>query len=356
MLSVFERVSIVMCCKCVVSFLSDLFMTGFVITFPETGDSILAYPALWAVVWFLAPASQYPWVIYGLSTLCREGINKAPLYVGPSFIGSGVYFTFIMSLAAYVGWLFALDRQRLGIALALLVVLFSLLCSCCFLSIRGLRLHGDALYRHGLGRHLRLVRIMLQNGLAIFAAWTALRITLLIPRMLVDWAGMDTDLYPTVAYAITAAMFLVYLILDWFVLETHMRYIFSPYFMAVLVTLGAFFEIFQGWSRNEIFAIVIVGAIGLATFLKLIMAGSRISNLNDPVLAEDTALVSKMLQTAMNPAVQDPYASMQYAPGSYYFPPPYNLHSVDKTPKSVAYQYPGPMQDASILPLMSYGY
>ena len=279
------------------------------------------------VVWVVWLFYQVLWVGYGVYTLCQTGVGGAPLYSAPPFIGAGLYFTYILALAGYVGLWFAWDRGRLEIAVAMTGIVFVLLIVCCYLSIRGLRLHGDTLYRYGLDQHVRLTRGLVQNGVFMFTSWITVAVVFLISELLQLWGGASQEDAETIRLGILSAVFLIWIILDWCIFEHHLRYIFSPYIILLPMVIVLVVESFEAWDRNSIFEIVLIGVIALAFLIKLIMACSRISSLQDPVITSPLPAMSKSLSGSAVLVPSSVYGSASW-PGAEH-----NVYSsIDRVP------------------------
>ncbi len=188
------------------------------------------------------------------------------------------------ALVVNIIWLFVVDYQIAPAAFALLVLLVILLVTCVYFSIRGLRLHGAELYAAGLCLHVRLVRGLIQNGIMLYATWAAIWSVFALAGMLQEHWDAPREAAAEIIFAILLGKWVIFLVLDWYVFEAHMRYIFTPYFVMVAVSAGLFVANFDPWDIPTILATALLAVAGLSTLLKFIIAPIRICNCPDPVL------------------------------------------------------------------------
>ncbi len=263
---------------------------------------------------------QIIWNVYGLYTLGKVGPDGTGyLYATPPYTPPAVYVFFILANGLGVGVLFAWDRYRPDISLPLLALLsFSLYLSVIF-SVRGLSRHGLQLYQSGYGAHVRLARGLIQNGLAVYAAYTTIETLIDLGIVLRRYTSITDEISGIIILVIISGELIVYIILDWGVLEKYMRYIFTPYFVLVGSLAGALLNQFQPWTVKTIFLIALMAVAALAMLVKFILAGSRIQGQTDYIL-KAAGIKSHTQAVAMR----------QYPPGAY----PYNA-----TPPSAMVPY-----------------
>ncbi len=284
--------------------------------FPLPSAGIEPHPATFYVTWGIIFVYQIIWNIYGLYTLGKIGPDGTGyLYSAPPYTPPAVYVFFILANGFGIGWSFAYDRLRPDIGLPLLALMpFNLYLSIIF-SVRGLSRHGLQLYQSGYDVHIRLARGLIQNGMGVYATWTTIATLLNLGTVLRLYADVDEELAGIILLGILSGELVIFLILDWCVLEKYMRYIFTPYFVLVGALTGVLGNNFEPWTDRTIFTTVLLGVAALAMLVKFILAGSRVQARTDYILK--AAGIKSHKQAA---------AMMQYPPGvspyDHNVPPP----------------------------------
>ncbi len=263
-----------------------------------------------------------------------------------------MYVFFILANGFATGWLIAWDRIRPDISLALIAMIpFSLYLSIIF-SVRGLSRHGLELYQSGYDVHIRLTRGMIQNGMAFYATWTTIATLLNFDEVLRRYASLDGDLTATISLGILSGEVIIFLILDWCVLERYMRYIFTPYFVLVGALTGSVIQNFDpSWTTNTILIVVLLGVAALAMLVKFVLAGSRIQTQPDYIL-RNAGLQNRKQALAMQiyPSDVNAYGPSSVPSGTVPYDPGYApvIHQsvmqptapMMNTPARVQSQYP----------------
>ncbi len=232
-----------------------------------------------------------------------------------------MYVFFILANGFSTAWIFVWDRVRPDISLALIALIpFTLYLSIVF-SVRGLSRHGLQLYQSGYDVHIRLARGMIQNGMAFYATWTTIATLLNLSEVLQIYAGVDQELSVAIILGVLSAELILYLILDWCVLERYTRYIFTPYFVLVCALSGSVVEHFDRWTVRTIFLLVLLGVSIVAMLVKLTMAGRVIQTHPDHILlaagfkSHTEALANVQYPPELNPYYRSAPASPVVAPG-----------------------------------------
>ncbi len=245
------------------------------------------------LIWIPIYLWQVAWVCYGLYTLCQPGVGSwGYLYYSPPYMSVGMYVLAIVSLLLNVAHVFAWTWGRWDIALPLLALWTFALYITLYLAIRGIREYGLGLYNAGLEMHVALDRGLVQNGVAMFAAWTTIATLLSLADVLYTYAGVDWATAGSIALGILAGEMLIWFILDWFIFERHLRYIFTPYIVLVVFLVGSLVAHYNPWVTNTIITVVLLVVAAVAFLIKIIMATARICTSADPVLMTSTVYLS----------------------------------------------------------------
>jgi len=250
----------------------------------KTGDiadkfNLEVVPAGWTFsIWGVIYAWQAIWIIYVLTTICRQKVGTY-MYLLPVY-PPVVYISFIANNAFNIAWLFAWDRQKLAIGLPLIALTPFTLYVCLFFSFKRLYDNLDYMIKKGLSVDVWLIRFLIQNGLAFYAAWVTVATLLNLGYVLTYKDGSDvTDLglaqdeSSTIVLSILSFEIVLWFGLDIFVLDKYTRYLFSPYVTLTVALAGVVQKNYNLDTayRNSIFSLVLLIAAGTCLLLKLII-------------------------------------------------------------------------------------
>ncbi|KAJ4923501.1 hypothetical protein JOQ06_014189 [Pogonophryne albipinna] len=174
-------------------------------------------PAQWALfVWDFIYVWAFAMYIYFLVGLCRRTAYDW-LYTTPAVLPYGFHVSLIINNCLNITWLFLLDRELL-----LLVLITSILMTLShylilFFSCYGLKIYGAWLNKYH-NTDLWLIRILVQNVVAVYATWGTLS-TLLTLTMFLQH---QTETF----------------LLENFYVDEHVRYIVTIYPVVILWLTG----------------------------------------------------------------------------------------------------------------------
>ena len=127
-------------------------------------------------------------------------------------------------------------------------------------------------------REVWLIRILIQNGLALYAAWCTV-LTLMNLAMCISYDDdLAQDKSSTIALAFLAAEILVWFGVDNFVLDKFVRYTVTPYVAVIWVLAGITDFHYAPDKRNSIFTAVLLALTMAALVVKLILMMWRHTN------------------------------------------------------------------------------
>ncbi|XP_010739180.2 uncharacterized protein LOC104926917 [Larimichthys crocea] len=236
----------------------------------STEEVIIKYktpitPAQWALfVWDFMYIWVFAMFVYFLTGLCRRNAYDW-MYTTPAVLPYGFHVSVIMNIGLNIAWLFLFDRELLlpGLITTTLMTLtdYMILYFC----YHGLKIYGAWLNKFR-NTDLWLIRILVQNGTAIYTTWGTL-FTLLNLTIYIQY---ETDVtkcdYAMLSLLLILMKLLVWFLLENFYLDEHVRYIVTIYPVVILWFSGSLSNSDSPQSRSYIFAAVIL-AISCAMFV-----------------------------------------------------------------------------------------
>lgn len=232
-------------------------------------------PAGWTFsIWGFIYAWQAAWLIYSLTTICRRKAGTH-LYMLPIY-PAALYIAFIFNNVFNVGWLFAWDNFKLAIALPLIALTPFTLYICLFFSLKKVYDNLDYINQHKLRLDLWLNRILIQNGIAFYAAWVTIATLINFGLVLTYKDGSDLsdigvaqDVSGTICLSIALVEVMVWFTLDIFFLDRYTRYLFSPYITLTVAFAGVVQKNYNLDTayRNSVFSVVllVIAAVSMVT-------------------------------------------------------------------------------------------
>jgi len=240
-------------------------------------------------IWGLIYAWQAVWLLYGWTFVCpcRPSMRR-PIFWG-------VYVAFVFVCALNIAWLYTWGNVLAQVALAfILLLLFLLYGTVGMLSYHLYRSTPD-LEKEGLRCDLWLTRIVVLNGLALYASWVTIASCLNIGIVVQYYSpqpapatvealgsgsgggqGMSTALETnagTVILALLAVVVLVYFVLENTVLDRFTRFVVTFYPTVIWALIGV---LVQHWNkeednRNNIFTAVLLGVVILLGCVRVVL-------------------------------------------------------------------------------------
>ncbi|XP_067434605.1 uncharacterized protein [Thunnus thynnus] len=228
----------------------------------KTEDVTLKYktpitPAQWSLfVWDFMYVWIFAMFIYFLVGLCRRSAYDW-LYTTPAVLPYGFHVSIIINICLNVAWLLLFDRELLLPALITSALMTVTNYMIIFFSCHGLKIYGAWLNKYH-NIDLWLFRILVQNGMAVYATWgnlsTILNLTIYLQHQTVT-SRCDC--------AMLSMLLLLMELLTWFLLENfyldeHVRYIMTIYPVVILWLTGTLSNSGSTESPIYIFAAVIL--------------------------------------------------------------------------------------------------
>ncbi|XP_074477416.1 uncharacterized protein LOC141759328 [Sebastes fasciatus] len=222
-------------------------------------------PAPWALfVWDFI----YIWVlamfIYFLVGLCRRSAYDW-MYTTPAVLPYGFHVSLIIDICLNITWLFLFDRELLLPVLIISTLMTFTDYMILFFSCHGLKIYGAWLNKYH-NIDLWLIRILVLNGIAVYATWgtlsTLLNLTIYLQYQ-TETSRCDC--------AMLSLLLLLMELLAWFLLENfylddHVRYIVTIYPIVIVWLTGTLSNSGSPGSHIYIFAASIL-AISCVMFV-----------------------------------------------------------------------------------------
>lgn len=234
-------------------------------------------PAGWTFsIWGFIYTWQAVWLIYAVTTICRRKVGTF-LYLMPVF-PSVLFISYIFNNVFNVAWLFAWDRMKIAVALPLIALTPFTLYICLFSSFKTLYDNLDFLQRNRLNVDVWLIRFLIQNGIAFYAAWVTVATLLNVAIVLTYKDGSDVndtyltqDVSSTIVLGIVTIEVLVWFSLDLTILDKFTRYTFSPYITLTVAFAGIVQKNFDLTSayRNSVFSVILLIMVAICLVVKV---------------------------------------------------------------------------------------
>ncbi|KAK3592746.1 hypothetical protein CHS0354_016502 [Potamilus streckersoni] len=229
-------------------------------------------PAGWTFsIWGFIYTWQALWLLYSFILLFRK-TPIGPAYLNPEVVPSSLLAVYILNMLLNIGWLFLFDREIIQAALADIFMMSVTLYICLFLSYRAFDKHVIQLLKEGRRYDIWFIRILLHNGLGIYATWITIATLLNLAHTLTYRSAHDIsqDVASTVSLAVLSAEILVFYITDLVVLDRYTRYTVTPYLVLVVALSGSFSKNWVAGARNPIYIAVLLALAATMTIVKLV--------------------------------------------------------------------------------------
>jgi len=242
----------------------------------NTGDVSAAFeteitPAGWTFsIWGFIYFFQALWLLYGLSTICRHGVDGY-LYYSPDIMPVELYVFYILNNLLNIGWLIFWDRQSMVAAAVFLFLIWFSLVVCIAASFRALNLYLPVLFKNGKMLEVWLIRFTLHVGLGAYITWVTIATLLNITIAIQYEGGMASDSAAMIALSIFAILLGLWFSLDMTVLDRYTRYFFITYPAATFALSGVLSKQWHPDQASAIYVAVLLAVAGVMTIVKLVV-------------------------------------------------------------------------------------
>lgn len=179
-------------------------------------------------------------------------------YWSQAVLPCGFYICWICNMIFNMVWLILWDREQMWAGLVVLSLIavtnYGSVFFCCF----SVDLYGPWLKQQH-PRDLLCLRLLVQNGLALYSTWTTIA-TLINLCVVLDQEGVARATAGTVSLCVLLVELLGWFILENFVLDRYVRYILTIYPVVILALLGNVSKNYQPGnpSANAVFTVVLL--------------------------------------------------------------------------------------------------
>ncbi|XP_070574948.1 uncharacterized protein [Ptychodera flava] len=212
--------------------------------------------SIWSVIYiWLILAILYTW-----TTLCRK--NKSDyVYVRPKVLSFPFYICLSINFGLNVAWLLLWDRQYVPAStLALCLICFTL-----YICIGAS--HAN-LYQY-LPRMMSsqkldvwCIRILIHNGLAIYATWCTIAALLNIGSTLVYWVGLSQETAGIICLSVLAFEVVLWAMLEVLVLDRWFRFTLTIWPVVIWALAGSLYENWDLTASTCIYSFVLIVIAG----------------------------------------------------------------------------------------------
>ncbi|OWF39583.1 uncharacterized protein LOC110464882 [Mizuhopecten yessoensis] len=226
-------------------------------------------PAGWTFsIWGVIYAWQALWLIYALTTICRKTKSGSYFYQLP-VLPPSIYILYIINNIANVAWLFVWDSQEIIWSLVVIAITPITLYVALAISFQRLYHNLGNLNKENAVKDIWLIRFLVQNGMALYAAWVTIATLLNVSMVMIYKGNVSNEDSCTVVLGILSFFIGTWVVLDNTILDPYVRYTFSPY-ITITVALGG--VVAKNYDlalreRNSLFSLtlLIIAAVLLVT-------------------------------------------------------------------------------------------
>ncbi|XP_077171711.1 uncharacterized protein LOC143826696 [Paroedura picta] len=233
-------------------------------------------PAPWALqIWNVIYLWQYVWLGYVLSRFFRR--NEAGwVYLQPDILPNSFFFVWMLNNILNIQWLFLWDGMHLLPCLLMMVLLTLSSYIVVIISHQALHPHTNWLQKHDY-IDLLLIRLLVQNGIALYATWTTMTTLLNFTIVLVYMGNVANETATIISLCILFFGLIGWFILENFVLDKYVRHNFTIYPGVLLALTGVWKKKPVSYPPNSInvlivLLLVVTGGLGA---IRLIVASDR---------------------------------------------------------------------------------
>nr|CAB3262978.1 uncharacterized protein LOC100186076 [Phallusia mammillata] len=248
----------------------------------QVSPKSIAFGIIWPIIYF--------WNLVGIIYIvvsCFLPVAKSPVKMAPSLVPKTFLISYCAAFIVTVGWLFAFDREVMGLSFALLLVAalsvyvsVGALCKAAADNAEALEKDNKVVFW--------LMRILVQNGLSLLGTWltVATLVNLAVVIIYEDSFGLEAAVQrgtisivngSTVSLVILLVIVITWFVLENFVLEKYCRYLYTIYPVFILATSALIDKLraLPNGKQNLIIASVDLAVVLVAFIVRVILAVYR---------------------------------------------------------------------------------
>ncbi|XP_059901220.1 uncharacterized protein LOC132452557 [Gadus macrocephalus] len=245
----------------------------------STEDVTLKYrtplsPATWSLfVWDFIYVWFFFMFLYFLAGLCRRGVYEW-MYTTPAVLPYGFHAMMVLNMSLNITWLFLYHQEMLlpSFIISALMSLTDYLLL--FFSCQGLKVYGAWLQKHS-PADLWFLRVLVQNGVAVYAAWGSISTLLCLSVYLENRTATSKCDCAMVSLVVLLMELLVWFLLENFYLDEHVRYVLTVYPVTILWLAGSVTQSALPGNYIYDFSVVILGTACVMFVVRLALVSWR---------------------------------------------------------------------------------
>ncbi|KAM3929127.1 uncharacterized protein RB166_006906 [Leptodactylus fuscus] len=230
-------------------------------------------PASWTFsIWSVIYIWNGLWIVYVFSTLFRSN-KRGRIYIQPQIHPPEFFAMWILNNLINIGWLFLWDRELLiyaNVFLALIPVTIFLMLH---MSYRNCYRYADWMSQNQ-NFDLWCIRILVHNGLAIYATWTSIAAIVNFGLVLEYNVNHIQDPYVSgIVLSLILFALLFWFLIESFMFEKYVRYTVTVYPAAIVASVGIQLGVDETpeFSNNEMMNAVIIAVSALFCLLRFVL-------------------------------------------------------------------------------------
>ncbi|CAF0768155.1 unnamed protein product [Adineta steineri] len=205
---------------------------------------------------------QFSWLLYSLTFIYRRS-STGYLYLSPNTLTPTFYGIYNLSFLIPAVWLIFLQETYLIWTWVIYLISFVLLSMALFIINNNAAINRKLYETEGFNRDIWCLRFFAQNGVAFFAAWTAIRFILAFDTFLQVFLGLSLATSGTVVLVLAAIFAITFFFIPNFnaALVEQCAYQFAPWIVFIFYFWGV---VERNWVPKQATRNNIIAAIELA--------------------------------------------------------------------------------------------
>ena len=203
------------------------------------GAKVVSSNWIFCVLWGGIHVYTALWMVYALTLLWRKSGVTSYLYYDPTFIPLSTYLCFAVTSIAGAFWLHLSDQGLVWENLIAVTIMLGFIQATFFTAVYGLSSkHRQYLKAIGKGREVKLTIGLVHNGIGMYQSWLILATLESVAITMVSTWGADTHTAWHVCLGVLTLVLIVWVIVDNFVIYKRTKYIFTPYIVFLIGSIG----------------------------------------------------------------------------------------------------------------------
>ncbi|XP_071814945.1 uncharacterized protein [Apostichopus japonicus] len=231
-------------------------------------------PAPWAfAIWGPIYLWMACWIVYVIVCIFKTN-SDGPVYLNPPVINYGFLSVYTLNLAISIGWLFAFaaDAQiwslvcLIGLQVTLYIVMI-----CYYIPVKKYTVELAKTQRW----NLLCLRILVQNGVALYASWCTVASLLGFTIVLVHLSGWEQAAACCFSLSILSLELILYFIFDLIIFDKYTRYTFTTYPTVMWALIAIIVNNFEEDRPHMVFAIALLCTATIMCAVKVVVSSRR---------------------------------------------------------------------------------